>query len=433
MTISADDVTTLAPSEARTAGVAPGAARYSAGELLADRYRIVRLLGRGGMGEVYLVDDLRLDHQVALKFLPPALAADPRRLAQFHSEVRIARQVSHPNVCRVYDIGEVAGELFLSMEYVDGEDLAVALRRVGPYPEPEAVELARQICAGLGAAHDRGVLHRDLKPANIMINRAGRAQVMDFGLAVAGQVDHVAEGTPAYMAPEQLLGKEVSARSDLYALGLVMYELFTGQRAFKADTTLDELVSLRSSGTITAPTTIVRTINAQVGQAILACLEPDPSRRPASAHAVSAMLQTVLLDARTVSRRVVQLGLACGGSVLLFGTAGAIRAMGVWHIGLLLPMAGCVAFVVGYLRYQLQWEVTYKGHAVLFMIHPIWGERLYIDGVLVDRGRPGIHITLRGTIESGEGAGERITARSRAGLFSVSCRIVAESFSGTGR
>jgi serine/threonine protein kinase len=384
ITISADDVTRLTASDGRTTGEAPDTPRYGAGEMLADRYRIVRLLGRGGMGEVYLVHDVRLDHQVALKFLPPALAADSRRLAQFHNEVRLARRVSHPNVCRVYDIGEVTGGLFLSMEYVEGEDLAAALRRVGSYPEQDAVELTRQICAGLGAAHDQGVLHRDLKPANIMINRAGRAQVMDFGLAVAGQADHVAEGTPAYMAPEQLLGKEVTVRSDLYALGLVMYELFTGQRAFDADTPLDELVALRSSASIAAPTTIVRTLNAELGRAILACLDPDPSKRPASAHAVSGMLQTVLLDARTVSRRVAQLGLVCVGGILLSSSVGFIRARGLSHIELLLPMAGAIVFIVGYLRFQLRWQVTYKGHVVMFQIHPIRGERLYIDGALVD-------------------------------------------------
>ena len=119
--------------------------------------------------------------------------------------------------------------------------------------------------------------------------------------------------------------------------------------------------------------------------------------------------------------------------ILVSSTVGFISARGLAHVELVLPMAGAVAFIVGYLRFPLRWQVTYKGHVVLFQIHPIWGERLYIDGGLVDRGRPGVRITLRGTIESGEGAGERITARSRAGLFSVSCRIVAELFSGTGR
>ncbi len=140
------------------------------GTLLAERYRILGLVGRGGMGEVYRAEDLRLGQNVALKFLPAAVAEDPQRLAQFHHEVRIARQVSHRNVCRVYDIGEDHGRVFLTMELIDGEDLALLLKRIGRFPEERATEIARQICAGLAAAHDLGVLHRDLKPANIMLD-----------------------------------------------------------------------------------------------------------------------------------------------------------------------------------------------------------------------------------------------------------------------
>jgi predicted Ser/Thr protein kinase len=422
------DVTRLGPSDTRTANVMPGAPRYHAGEVLADRYRIVRLLGRGGMGEVYLVDDLRLSQQVALKFLPPALAADERRLSQFHSEVRIARQVSHPNVCRVYDIGEIDGELFLSMEYVEGTDLAVELQRIGKYDEAGAVELSRQICAGLAAAHDRGVLHRDLKPANIMINREGRAQVMDFGLAVVGKTDGVIEGSPAYMSPEQLAGKDLTIRSDLYAVGLIMYELFTGQRAFKTDGTLDDLARSRTSGTFAAPATIVRTINPEVNNAIRACLEPDPERRPVSAHAVSTMLQTQLLDAS--KSRVMQVALVAMGIFLVLLAVRTEALSPLVRLGL--GIAGA-AFLYGYLQYPMRWDLDYKGHRITFKIHPIWGERLYIDEVLVDRGRLGVHITLRGTIESGDGAGERITAKSRAAVFTLSCRIVVESFAATAR
>jgi serine/threonine-protein kinase len=141
----------------------------TAGTLLGGRYRIVGLLGRGGMGEVYRADDLKLAQPVALKFLPAALARDPAALARFHNEVRIARQVSHPNVCRIYDLGETDGEPFLSMEYIDGEDLASLLRRIGRLPPDKAVDVARQLCSGLSAAHDLGVLHRDLKPANLNV------------------------------------------------------------------------------------------------------------------------------------------------------------------------------------------------------------------------------------------------------------------------
>jgi serine/threonine-protein kinase len=159
--------------------------RFEPGTLLGGRYRIIQRLGRGGMGEVYRADDLKLGQPVALKFLPPDVDRDPARLTQLHTEVRMARQVSHPNVCRVYDIDEVEGATFLSMEYVDGEDLASLLKRVGRFPEDRALEIARQICAGLAAAHERNVIHRDLKPANILLDGTGKIRITDFELAGA--------------------------------------------------------------------------------------------------------------------------------------------------------------------------------------------------------------------------------------------------------
>jgi hypothetical protein len=263
--------------------------RFAPGEVLEGRYRILGLLGKGGMGEVYRADDLRLGQPVALKFLPESLSRDPVRLAQFHTEVRVARQVSHPNVCRVYDIGDAQGQLFLSMEYVDGEDLSSLLRRIGRLPEDKALEIARQICAGLAAAHERGVIHRDLKPANIMLDGTGKVRLMDFSLAAVGVVTDVLAGTPAYMAPEQLAGRDTTVRSDIYALGLVLYELFTGRRAFDAKT-LPDLVAQHASGIITSPTELVKALDETIERAILRCLEVDPARRPASALAVAASL-----------------------------------------------------------------------------------------------------------------------------------------------
>lgn len=157
-------------------------ARFVPGAILADRYRIVGLLGKGGMGEVYRADDLKLGQPVALKFLPEHLLSDGAALARFHREVRVARQVSHKNVCRVYDIGEVDGRHFLSMEFIKGEELSSLLRRIGRLPQDKAVQIARQMCAGLAAAHDVGFLHRDLKPANVMIDEHGNARILDFGL-----------------------------------------------------------------------------------------------------------------------------------------------------------------------------------------------------------------------------------------------------------
>ena len=265
--------------------------RFAPGVVLAARYRIVERLGKGGMGEVYRADDLTLGQPVALKFLPPAANTEDM-IARFRSEVRIARRVSHPNVCRVYDIGEAEGLCFLSMEYVDGEDLAALLKRIGRLPPDKALDVARQVCAGLAAAHEKGVLHRDLKPANVMLDGRGQVLITDFGLAaLADQVakDDVRSGTPAYMAPEQLLGEDVTAQSDVYALGLVLYEVFTGKRAFESNT-LAEAVRTRTESSPASPSELVADLDPAVERAILRCIEADPVQRPRSVLAVAAAL-----------------------------------------------------------------------------------------------------------------------------------------------
>src|SRR6516165_6108600 len=266
--------------------------RFVPGTLLAGRYRIIALLGRGGMGEVYRATDLTLGQSVALKFLPEEAARDQRLLERFHGEVRVARQISHPNICRVYDIGEAEGAPFISMEYVDGEDLASLLIRIGRLPADKAVEIARKICAGLAAAHDRGIVHRDLKPHNIMLNKRGEVIIMDFGLAaIAGQLGaaDARSGTPAYMAPEQLRGAEVTARSDIYALGLVLYELFTGKRPFEAKT-VRQVLELQEAAQLTSMTSVAADIDPAVDKAVRRCLDPDPAKRPGSALSVAAAL-----------------------------------------------------------------------------------------------------------------------------------------------
>lgn len=244
------------------------------------------------MGEIYRAEDIKLTQTVALKFLPESLNTNAPALARFHREVRIARQVSHTNVCRVFDISEYQGQHFLTMEYVDGEDLASLLRRIGHLPADKAVEITRQICAGLSTAHQTGVLHRDLKPANIMIDGRGKAKIMDFGLAGLAeefQEGEISAGTPVYMAPEQLAGKEVTAKSDLYSLGLVLYELFTARRAYDA-ATLQELIKQKEERTPTRPSAIIKEIDPLVERVILRCLEREPSRRPASALQIAAAL-----------------------------------------------------------------------------------------------------------------------------------------------
>ena len=265
--------------------------RFLPGRLVASRYRIIALLGKGGMGEVYRADDLTLGQAVAMKFLPDDAGRDEALLERFRNEVRMARRVSHPNVCRVYDVGEVESQTFFTMEYVDGEDLASLLRRIGRLPPDKALDIARHLCAGLAAAHTKGVLHRDLKPANIMLDGRGQVVITDFGLAgVADDIRgaEVRSGTPAYMSPEQLGGREVTTRSDIYALGLVLYEVFTGKRAFAESSA--KLLRSGTDHTPSRPSSVVKDLDPIVEKVILRCLETEPSSRPPTALAVAAAL-----------------------------------------------------------------------------------------------------------------------------------------------
>ena len=311
-----------ASSATRTYPGAPGVGRLLAGTLLAGRYRILDFLGRGAMGEVYRAGDTKLDVEVALKFLPEGCGE--QRLSRFLNEVRTARQITHPNVCRVYDAGEAQGRHFLSMEYIDGGDLASLLRRVGRLPPERVLELAAELTAGLAAAHQQGILHRDLKPANLMVDSDGRARITDFGLAALAESVHGAEvrsGTPAYMAPEQHAGEEVSVRSDLYALGLVLYELTTGTPAFNADT-LEELIRLHRDTEPTPPSRLVEGLDPALERVILSCLEKDPRERPASALEVAAALpggdssSRHPAPGRKLPRRRVALGAAAAAALV---------------------------------------------------------------------------------------------------------------------
>ena len=263
-------------------------ARFAPGLIFASRYRIVSLLGRGAMGEVYRADDTRLGQPIALKLLTFHGTRGPGTLKRFADEVRLARGIAHPNVCRVYDIGEAEGWQYLSMEYVDGETLESLVRRIGRLPITKALEIARQLFAGVAAAHDRGILHRDLKPSNIMLDGRGLVRILDFGLAVStaeGTVREVA-GTPAYMAPEQVVGGRINERTDLFALGLILYELFAGRRFFAAQTIADRL-NLRDPQVFPA---FDPDIDPQIAGIIRACLEDDPAARPRTALSVAAML-----------------------------------------------------------------------------------------------------------------------------------------------
>jgi hypothetical protein len=272
--------------------------------LLADRYRIVAPVGHGGMGEVYRAEDLRLGQTVALKFLPKSISHDPGAWQQIHGEVRIARQISHPNVCRVFDIAESNDGPFIAMEFIDGEDLKSLLTRIGRLPIDKGLQIAFQLCAGLAAAHELGTVHRDLKPANIMLDGRGQIRITDFGLAVLVEglrKDEMGAGTPAYMAPEQVMGKEVTRRTDIFSAGLVIYELLSGKPAFSSSSAYAP--ERRFDSPPVRLSKLVKGLDPAVERVIARCLEQNPASRPASIIEVASVL-----PARDPLRAAVALG-----------------------------------------------------------------------------------------------------------------------------
>src|ERR1700689_5328095 len=213
------------------------------GTLLAERFEILQLLGQGGMGAVYKARDTELERLVALKLIRPELASHPEILRRFKQELILAREVTHRNVIRIFDLGQAQGIKFITMEFVEGRDLRGLIHEKGKLTVDEAVPIILQISAALDAAHTAGVVHRDLKPQNVMSDKDGRVYVMDFGIARSLEHQGMTQtgalmGTPEYMSPEQAKGEKVDARSDLFALGIIFYEMLTGISPFKADTAM---------------------------------------------------------------------------------------------------------------------------------------------------------------------------------------------------
>jgi len=294
--------------------------RFAAGQEFAGRYRMIARLGRGGMGEVWRADDLVLGTPVALKFIRSASAGDR---AGVLNEVRLARKITHPAVCRVFDVGEADGEVFFSMELVHGEDLASLIRRVGRLPSERVIDIGRQLCGGLAAAHAEGVLHRDLKPANVLIDDDGRVRITDFGTAapMLDTVSSVLIGTPDYMAPEQLLpGAPLTERTDIYALGLLLYELVVGQHAFgRSGTRMNP----------PRPSSIVPHVNPQLEQLILQAVSADPRDRPASADAFLASLSPLIAEHRARAFDLLRSWRAAAVAAILVGVI-AVAAVSIW-------------------------------------------------------------------------------------------------------
>jgi tetratricopeptide (TPR) repeat protein len=304
-------------------GLTPGpGAEFSIapGDIFARRYRMISRIGRGGMGDVWRAEDLVLQTPVALKLID---ARSEQARERILNEVRLARQITHPAVCRVFDVGEGDNGLaFYSMELVHGEDLAALLRRVGRLPSPKVIDIARQLCAGLAAAHDQGVLHRDLKPANILIDDQGVVRISDFGIAIprdsAGQ--HKLTGTPGYMAPEQMTeGTKLSERTDVYALGLVLYELLVGKHPYPPGRTTPP----------PPPSTMLAAVDPQLERLIMQAISADPMDRPASALEMAAQLPgTARGTGQTTHplprRRVGTRAWLAGAAVLVLAGIGAV-------------------------------------------------------------------------------------------------------------
>lgn len=267
------------------------------GTTLANRYEIIEELGKGGMGRVYRVEDTKLKQEVALKLIKPEIAKDEKTIERFRNELKIARNIRHKNVCGMFDLGEEKGTHFITMEYVPGEDLKGMIRMMGQLGTGKALSIAKQVCEGLSEAHRLGVVHRDLKPSNIMIDKEGNARIMDFGIARSLSEKSITGvgmmiGTPEYMSPEQVEGKEVDQRSDIYSLGVILYELVTGRVPFEGDTAF--IIGVKHKSEIPEnPSRINSQIPEKFSRLILKCLEKDKGNRYQSAQDLLAVLSKI--------------------------------------------------------------------------------------------------------------------------------------------
>jgi serine/threonine protein kinase/tetratricopeptide (TPR) repeat protein len=306
--------------------------------MLGDRYEVLQLLGEGGMGAVYKAKDRELDRIVALKVIRPELARQPEIHQRFKQELILARQVTHKNVIRIFDLGDAEGTKFISMEYIEGQDLKTLLRQKGKFSPEEAVAIIQQVCRALYAAHEKGVIHRDLKPQNIMMEKHGNVSVMDFGIARSMEAPGVTRtgaliGTFEYMSPEQARGEKVDARSDLFTLGIIFYELLTGGSPFQADTPTATLLK-RLQEQVVPPVEVDPAVPRFLSEVVVKCLQIDPELRYQSAAEILQDLEArrtprsgaaaALLPPRLRLATVTNKRIAAGLGVVLLAFAGFV-------------------------------------------------------------------------------------------------------------
>ena len=278
------------------------------GSTFAGRYQIIEELGKGGMGKVYKVHDTKIKEKIALKLIKPEIAKDKKTIERFSNELRLARKIRHKNICQMFDLGEEQGTHFITMEFVPGQDLKGLIRQSGQLAVGTTINIAKQICDGLTEAHKLEVVHRDLKPSNIMIDKEGNVQIMDFGIARSLETKGITGagvmiGTPEYMSPEQVEGKEVDQRSDIYSLGIILYEMVTGRVPFEGDTPFT--IGMKHKGeTPKNPKELNTQISDDLNNVILRCLEKDEENRFQSAGEVRSELESIEKGIPTTERIV---------------------------------------------------------------------------------------------------------------------------------